>query len=235
MKFNKFILSAFLLMSAVLPYSLSADTMSLSSIGSSPLQQELIYFNHSSETVYAGGIAGTLNGGLSQLFFCIDLNNNINVPGTYTVTPTSPSANVSPSFQLSPAYNRQVVAALLNSVNPNSFSTNVDELTGLQLALWNILYNTSNPFVLGTSQTADIFAVSSSVPSNIISFAENFLTDAEGVNPNNTGNWLMMLNSTPNTQSLIGLGVPEPSTYALMGGFLFLGTIGMYFKRRVHA
>jgi hypothetical protein len=236
MKFNKLaaVIASFGILSSLsaanpIPMDITAG------IDSPYLEQVPIVFNSISTSVYAGGIQGTLNGGLSQFFFCFDLNHDISVPGNYSVNFTSPSATLSPYLMLSSTFNLEVAASLVNNANIASFGNNYDKYVGLQLALWSVLYNwtsTNHPTnTLGT--TSNPF--SSTVTGDILTDALNFLTLANTFVVDNTystsyGDYGLLVVSTDApgnvTQTLVGqLPTPEPTTYLMLGSFLLLGML----------
>ena len=219
---------------------MASDSMSLDGINSNYMQQESITFNNVSSNVYTGGITGTLGNGLNQFFFCYDISHSISVPGTYNVNLISPSATNIPSYlSLSSNFNLEVASSLLNHVNLGSF-TSVNQFSGLQLAMWSILYNwtpTSTPTnTLGTS--SNVF--SSSATGDTLSDALADLQLAQSFVANNTystsfGNVNLLANTNDSqgnvTQTLGGsVATPEPQTYILLGTFITL--FACYAKRR---
>lgn len=204
------------------------EAMNLDGINSNYLQQVNITFNGNSENVYSGAITGTLGGGPSQYFFCYDLNNLIDVPGNYTVNALSPTSSFPSYLQLPSNFNLEVAASLLNNVNLPTFS-NVNQFSGLQLAIWSILYNwtpTSQPTTLSGTGTTNF---SSSVTGDILSDAQSDLNLALNyvANPTSSmGNWQVLVNANdaPGSviQTLVGVGTPEPGTYLTLSSFLII-------------
>ena len=123
-----------------LTHASASEPLDLNGIDLNVIQQESITFSGNTENVYTGAITGTLNG-VSGFFFCYDLNNLIQVPGNYQVNLVSPSSTSLPSYlKLPSTFNLQVASAMLNNTNIAGF-TSVNQYTGLQLAVWSILYN----------------------------------------------------------------------------------------------
>lgn len=231
----------------------ASSLLQIDGINSTYLQQELIHFNGNYEVVYTGGITGTDNG-VSQFFFCFDLNHVIDVPGTYTANPTDPKTVGLPSYlQLASPFNLQVAAAMVNRADIATFGTNTNEWVGLQAAVWSVIYNwtpTNHPAgTLGT--VSDPFSISS-LNSIALADALTFLSIAEGLLPldaykTNYGNWVLMINTLDSPSNVIQTIVtspppfttppspppipsPEPQTYLMLGTFLALGALG--FRRR---
>jgi len=221
MKYSPYILLASLAISFP---AFSSQTLQLNGIDSNYIQPVSITFNNNTESVYTGAITGSL-GGFNPIFFCYDLSHNINVPGTYSVNPTSPSASFPNYLGLSSAFNLQVVSSLLNNANVGSF-TSVNQYSGLQLAIWSILYNwtpsSHSTTTLGTA--TDPF--SSSVTGAVLSDALGFLSTANTFVTDNTystsfGGVQVLVNANDSegnvTQTLAGIQVPEPQTYLILG------------------
>ncbi len=148
--------------------------MVLNGINSNYIQPESIVFQGTHESVYTGAITGSLGTKTGQFFFCFDLAHPINVPGSYSVNETNPSATL-PSILNPPSkFTTEIAASLVNHANVSSFG-NTNQYAGLQLAVWSILYNwsaTSHPSsTLGT--TSNTF--SSSATGAVLTDALGFL------------------------------------------------------------
>lgn len=186
---------------------------------------------------YTGGIQGTLNNAPTT-FFCFDLAHQISLNTSYTTTSTAPSVSVDNG---SNTYSQQVAATLLNHINLSALpSGNVgtvgDMYAGLQMAIWNILYNWSSTShtvgtSLGTSASGSVFFYNTS--GNVLTDALADLTYAVNMGYTNsanfnTGGWTMQVVS--GSQTLI-CNVPEPETYMLLGGFLAFGIFARQKKK----
>jgi len=218
-------IAALIMTLGFIPSLAASEALNLDGINSNYLQQESITFNGSTSNDYTGAITGTL-GGVSGFFFCYDLANTISIPGNYQVNPTSPTASFPAYLGLSPTFNLQVASSLLNSLNLSSF-TNVNQFTGLQLAIWSVLYNWTS-----SSQSTNLNGAhfSSTVTGAALTNAQTFLADALALvnsgHYTNTGGWQVLVNANDSpgyvTQTLTGMVTPEPETYLLLGSFLLM-------------
>ncbi len=233
---RKFSVAAATLATLCFSSSYAQVPMDLSGLNSTYIQPETITFDGNTSSVYTGAITGTLNGGVSQFFFCYDLSHVINVPGNYLVNITSPSTPNLPSYlQLAPTWNLEVASSLLNNANIAGFGTDTAKYSGLQLAVWSILNNwqqgnsatyTLNGSVFSTSATGNVLTDAM----NFLALAGNYTSDPSG----SFGSWNLMINANDSpgnvVQTLVGMTVPEPGTYILLGSFL--GIVFLAFKRR---
>jgi hypothetical protein len=185
------------------------DTLEVNGINNNLMQSLTIDFNGAQETIWVGALKGNLNGNTSY-FFCYDLNHTISVPNTYTATVLSPSSSSFPSNLLLP-----------------SFST-VNQYSGLQLAIWTVLYDWSPGVTpnLNTSNCSTGFCVPGA-SSSLISNANTYLAEARSFaasfpNGQSLGNWelLSSMDGSHINQVLIGMGAPEPQTYMILGSLL---------------
>lgn len=220
-------LAAITMTFGVLP-SLAAETMNLNGINSNYVQQESVTYNGNTATDYVGTVTGTLNGDMTQFFFCYDLTNSITVPGNYQVNTFSPTASFPSYLGLPNTFNLQTATSLLNSINLNSL-TNVNQFIGLQSAIWSILYNWTS-----TSQSTNPNGAhfsSSTLSGAALTYAETYLANAETlINSPNFGDWQILVNANDSpgnvTQTLVGMdppiNAPEPQTYLVLGSFLLL-------------
>lgn len=213
------------------PSLISADTLNLSGINSNYLQQVSVTYLGNTQNEYAGGISGNLNGGLNQVFFCYDIAHSINVPAVYTVNLFGPTASFPSYLGLPNTFNLQVASSLISNANVASFS-NVNQYSGLQLAIWSILYNWT-PTSQSTSLNGANF--SSAATGDLLNAAQGFLALAQSLVNNgtytNTGNVLMLVNATDSSGNVVQtlgaeVNVPEPSTYLILGSTLFAIAVG---------
>ncbi len=213
--------------------SYASVPLHLDGLNGNLIQQVPITFDGNASTVFAGGFSGNLNGGPSSIYFCIDLRHTIGLPKDYSVNPTNPNQPTAPYLQLSAPFNQMVAASMINHADVPGFN-NVDQYTALQLATWSILYNwtpLNHPTnTLGTA--LDLFSAPLVVDPNILNTALGFLSLAEtfitgGTYSTSYGLYRMMIDAanTPEnvTQTVIGVGTPEPGTYLTLASFLVLG------------
>lgn len=221
--------------------SLAADSLNLNSYQSG----YNINFNGANETTGAGLMHGTLNG-VSSVFFCYDLAHNINMNTNYAVnvvSPTTTNLNNLPSgygFSNLPGgiTNVQIATTLLNNVYSPSLTA--DQTSALQLSVWAILYDWNGSYQPSTfsavnSASAGNFYITSA-SSNVQQWISTYLGNAAGINGNfSYGSWNLMLdpNSSNPYQSLIGMTLPEPQTYILMGSLLAVTAFLVPMKRKL--
>lgn len=217
----------------------AAESLNLDSINGNYLQQVNITYNGNSATDWVGGLTGNLNGGLNQFFFCYDISHNINVPGSYLVNLFGPTSSFPSYLNLSPTFNLQVASSLLANANIGSFS-NVNQYSGLQLAIWSILYNWTPSSQSGSLNGANF---SSAASGDLLAQAEAFLAQAQGLVTSgqyvNTGNIQLLVNANNSengvVQSLAGsVEVPEPSTYLLLGSALMAAAVCAKRRNALH-
>lgn len=226
---------------SLIPIGVSAaESLNLNSINSNYLQQVSVTYQGHTSTDWVGGLSGTLNGGLNQFFFCYDISHSINAPGSYLVNLFGPTASFPSYLNLSSTFNLQVASSLLANANIGSFS-NVNQYSGLQLAVWSILYNWTSA---SQSTTLNGPNFSAAVSGDLLNQAQNFLAQAEAlVNSGqyaDTGNIQLLVNAnnTPNSvsQTLAGaVEVPEPSTYLLLGSALMAAAVCAKRRNQLHA
>ncbi len=221
--------------------SFAAVPMNVNGINSTFITPEPITFNGSSESAYTGATTGTLNGGSTEFFFCVDLRDEIFVPGNYSVNMVNPKTSGLPAYLgLSSPFNLSVATSLLNNANISSFGNDTAKYAGLQLAVWSIVYNwtnTNHPTnTLGTA--ANVFSAPG-VTGQTLTDALNFLGIANNAVTSNTyntsfGKWRLLINSgnSPGhvVQTLVGVTAPEPGTYIMLCSFLLIGAFA--FKKQ---
>jgi len=229
--------------------SLAAQTTAVENLnGNYPTYN--VFFNGSVQqfngSVGGGPVGGTINT-LNAVFFCFDLNHDINVTTNYTVNVLSPTQGNLAGLSGFSSYfvnvasptNVQIATTLLANNYSESLSTN--QINALQLAIWAILYdwNGSNQPTDISNSGAGIFYVNSGLGSgagSIGSYLSSYLVTAQGYNSGNftTGAWNLLYDpsSTNPWQTLEGMTVPEPQTYLLMGSLLAFSSCYMRKKKK---
>jgi hypothetical protein len=207
--------------------------------------------------IMVGPIVGNVNN-KSTLFFCYDFRHSTPVPfpASYSAIILSPSSSLLQpggkfaDYQLSSTWNIELASTLLSQVNIGSSARS--QFAGLQLAVWDILYNWSSQSghqpvnSLGTSSKSG-FYVSSKAPgmtSAIYDAALGYLqmanNDVKEHNAAQFSNVEMIVNNHAMTQVLAGVPLvpvvpagipaPEPGTYLILGSLLAI--TGILIKKK---
>ncbi len=219
------------------PSFAAVGSLHLDKINSTFIRPETVIFNGNQQTIYTGGITGQFNGGATGFFFCFDLGHNIAVPGSYAVFQTSPSAALPAYLNMAGPFNREIAASLINHADVASFGNDTNKYSALQLAIWSILYNWSaanHPDnTLGTA--SDPFSAPG-LTNPTLADALAFLHLAQNYIGNPSYDTLKMMvdaNNSPDghiSQTLVGVGTPEPETYLILGSCLLL--VGFKLRKR---
>ena len=185
---------------------------------------QAVYINPPGENVYAGQIHLIGQGGTFADVWCLDVNDGIVKPYTYTVsTFTSGSSFPGLNNPLSDAQVRQIAALMFlgNATNTGIFSDAV-----IQLAIWHAEYGLgfSTPFLDNTTQGLVTSALFDTEAGHIYDRGDLTLTiysDDPAVKSQAFGN------------VTVTAAVPEPATWAMMIlGFFGIGGLAMAKKRR---
>lgn len=168
-------------------------------------------------SVYAGSFNGTLVGGPASYptsfeAFCVDINAAAHVGAPAYAINLTTTNSLTNGGRVAWLYNN---ALFLYSQHTNISSNAADQRSGLQLAIWNVLYDTDNTVSSGTF-SVDI------APANSEALANLFLTDSIAKTANGTQ---LKDASGHSYQAFIGPSTPEPGALAYLsvfsGGCLF--------------
>jgi hypothetical protein len=144
----------------------------------------------------AGSITPTyIDGNLLPYLYCVQIEVDINVPGTYSVAIT----NNGEIFG-TPINNAGEVAYLLNTYAPTA--TTVDQQGALQAAIWKTIYGSN-------------YDITSNNPADMLTDYNTYMTNV-GTDPVSTVEWISPSNGDgSHAQGLITSAVPEPSAIFL--------------------
>lgn len=145
------------------------------------------------------------------LTYCVNIFQNLHT-GQFTMAPLSTIATT--------AAKRQNLNKLLTNTTPSSINASA----AIQLAVWEILYETSGTFSVDNG----VFKAVNGDSATARGLANGYLNSLGGWQQ--TSGKSVKLLYAANNQSQIYLGVPEPDTWALM--LLGFGAIGIAARRR---
>lgn len=169
----------------------------------------------------AGGFLASLNGGPSFTTYCIDLYEYIGF-GTnysdYTLVPGTAHAFA----------NSHAAADIGKLYAENNAVNSATAQAAFQIAVWEIAYETSGSYNLGTGSAK--FSGGSAASSGALTLAGSWLSALAGTTNNKyVVSTLDSIGRPGHQDQVFAAPIPEPSTYALMaGGLLCMG----FFARR---
>ena len=173
-------------------------------------------------TTDAGGFSVSLNGGPSFTSYCIDLYEYIGF-GTpyndYTLV-----AGAAHAFS-----NTHAAADIGKLFAENNAIGSATAQAAFQIAIWEIAYETSGTYDLGTG--AAKFSGGTASSSGALSLASTWLGNLASTTNNAYTVWALDSIGQPGHQDQVfAAPVPEPSTYAMLAGGLLC--IGSFARRR---
>ncbi|MBC8056768.1 MAG: PEP-CTERM sorting domain-containing protein [Rhizobiales bacterium] len=173
-------------------------------------------------TTDAGGFSASLNDGPSFTTYCIDLYEYIGIGSTYT--DYTLVAGASHAFA-----NTNAVADIGKLYAENNLIANATAQAAFQIAIWEIAYETTGAYNLGTG--AAKFSGGTAASSGALTMASNWLTALSTTTNSGYTVWALDSIGKPGHQDQVfAAPVPEPSTYALMAGGLL--AMGFFARRR---
>lgn len=170
----------------------------------------------------AGGFSVKLNGGPSFTSYCIDLYEYIGFGPTYTDYHLV--AGSAHTFA-----NSHAAVDIGKLYAENNVIGNATAQAAFQIAIWEITYETSGAYNLGTGSAK--FSGGTAASSGALTLASGWL-NALATTTNNayTVNVLESIGNPGHQDQVFAAPVPEPSTYVLMAGGLLC--IGFFARRR---
>ncbi|MES2290647.1 MAG: PEPxxWA-CTERM sorting domain-containing protein [Pseudomonadota bacterium] len=149
--------------------------------------------------------------------YCVDIMHALSVPGVFDIKP------------LSQMYTG-VTATNVNKILANTNATNATEAAAIQLALWEVTFETSGSFNVNSGA----FNITGGDSGAARTLANTYLSNLGTWNVSSTQTAQLLYN--PNLQSQVYLApVPEPTTWAMM--IVGFGAVGatMRIRRRAGA
>lgn len=165
--------------------------------------------NSNTSTVLIGALTFSTGSG-SIVTYCADANsplNNSNNP--YTVGNVDLTAGTGMSLAA------KILATGFNS------ATTADQQAGLQLAIWDAIYDNGSSFSSGTGN----FSVVSGVSSTVLDYASSYFTAGKNSSPTTAVELFSAQGAGGQSQLHV---VPEPVSIATLG----LGVLGLVRRRR---
>lgn len=161
----------------------------------------------------AGGFKGSLNGGTSFTSYCVDIYQSIGFNTTYT--DYSVMAGSAASFA-----NSHAATDIGRLFSEGHVVNNAETSAAMQIAIWEIAYETSGVYNLATGSAE--FTGGSAASSGALALASSWLSSLPAVSTFG----VTALASPREQDQVIAAPVPEPTTYAmLLGGLLCMGFV----------
>jgi hypothetical protein len=150
---------------------------------------------------------------VSYLTYCVDLLHGLSVPGLYDIMP------------LTSLYNYNATKALnLTKLLANTNATTAEESAAIQLAVWEIVFETS----ASADVTGGVFAMSAGNSAGARAQANTYLSQLGGWSTH--GRTALLLYSETNQSQVFLTAVPETATWGMM--IVGFGVVGAALRRR---
>lgn len=187
----------------------NAQSLKFTGMQLNPADSGTVKLNSNSSTVQMGALTFSTGSG-SIVTYCADLTAGLNTNSNpYTVGMVDMSANTGIAL-----------AAKIIATNFTS-ATTADQQAGLQLAIWDAIYDNGASFTSGSGA----FQTVSGINSATLNFASQYFT--AGKNAANTNNVELFKATGAGGQDQLHV-VPEPASMAALG----LGIVGIIRRRR---
>jgi hypothetical protein len=206
---KRYVLSALCLLAV--PSVASADSFTADFLGLGHAQVVTTYKNGSAKTVWAGELIWNGNNPSPTAFdgdfftYCVDLMTTLVDPQSFEVKSTD---NLVPDGQQ--------IAWLLNAkaqtIYASTATTANAMAAGLQLAIWNVLYDSDFTASGGNFWSSTATAVN---------YANQYLIELSGATPTQIASAQAVWLDTSKGQDQVAVSVPEPTTALLLGLGMF--------------
>lgn len=152
--------------------------------------------------------------------YCVDLYHTLFVPGTFTIQPLSLLFNAAQAANMT---------KLLANVTP----VNADQSAAVQLAMWEIAFDTNSTKDVASGGSQGLFYVTSGNSSSARTLANGYLANLGSWSVPAGGSAQLLYNAKNQSQIFFAVApaVPETATWGMM--IVGFGIVGASMRRRV--